>query len=41
MLPRFFAAADLNGSLEGFFNPLLMPEEREVTAVVEWILGVV
>ena len=33
--------ADQSGSLESHFNPLPMPEEREVAAVEGWILGVV
>jgi hypothetical protein len=32
--------ADRNGSLGGYFNPPLTPEEREVAAVEGWILGV-
>jgi hypothetical protein len=32
--------ADLNGSLESFFNPPLTPEERKTAAVEGWILGV-
>jgi hypothetical protein len=32
---------DRSGSLEGFFNPPLTPEEREVADVEGWILGVV
>jgi hypothetical protein len=33
--------ADLNGFLQGYFNPSLTPEERGVAAVEGWILGVV
>jgi hypothetical protein len=33
--------ADQTGSLEGYFNPPLMAEEREVAVVDGWILGVV
>jgi hypothetical protein len=33
--------ADLNGSLAGFFNPPLEPDERKVAEVEGWILGVV
>ena len=33
--------ADRDGALDGFFNPPLTAEEREVGAVEEWILGVV
>jgi hypothetical protein len=33
--------ADMNGSLGSYFNPPLMPEEKEVAAVEGWILGVV
>ena len=33
--------ADLDGSLNGYFNPPLTPEEREVGVVEGWILGVV
>jgi hypothetical protein len=33
--------ADQTGSLEGYFNPPLTPEEREVAIVEVWILGVV
>ena len=31
---------DQNGSLDGYFNPPLTPEERGVAAVKGWILGV-
>jgi len=33
--------ADLNGSLESYFNPPLTPDEREVAKIEGWILGVV
>jgi len=33
--------ADLNGSLESYFNPPLTPEERGLAAIEGWILGVV
>ena len=33
--------ADVNGTLTGFFNPPLTPEERKVAEVEGWILGVV
>ena len=32
--------ADLNGSLESYFNPPLTPDEREVAKIEGWILGV-
>lgn len=32
--------ADLAGTLSGFFNPLLTPDERAVAQVEGWILGV-
>ena len=31
---------DLDGSLEGFFNPSLNTHEREVAAIEGWILGI-
>jgi hypothetical protein len=33
--------ADLNGSLDTFFHPRLTPDERKVTAIEGWMLGVV
>jgi len=33
-------SADLDGSLEGFFNPALTAPERMVAGVEGWILGV-
>ena len=33
--------ADLNGSLESYFNPPLTTDEREVAKIEGWILGVV
>ena len=31
---------DLDSSLEGFFNPSLTAQEREVAAIEGWILGI-
>ena len=33
--------ADLTGSLQGYFNPPLTPEERGIAAIEGWILGAV
>lgn len=33
--------ADRDGSLRGYLNPPLTPEEREVADVEGWIVGVV
>jgi hypothetical protein len=33
--------ADRSGSLDGFFNPLMTPEEQKVAAAEGWIFDVV
>jgi len=37
---KWMRYADLDGTLEGFFNPLLSPAERMVAQVEGWILGI-
>ena len=37
---KWMCCADLDGALEGFFNPFLKPAERMVAQVEGWILGI-
>jgi len=37
---KWMRRADLDGTLEGSFNPLLKPAERVVAQLEGWILGI-
>ena len=39
-LAEWMRQCDLNGSLHEYFEPNLLPEEREVAEIEGWILGV-